>query len=125
MRFTSFVTFKSNWYLPSSMCIPSQGAGRKHGIHLCHAPVAVDMLDSGHPPLNIDGGDIIVPFQSATQTAVQCFWLKPIEPHCLTTGEILRDHGLKKICIPGTGWISKTLVVAVVARPWQCRYHGA
>ena len=46
-----------------------------------------DPDDPAHPPLNFDDPNTIVPFTPAGGGELQCFWLRPIDPHCLTNSE--------------------------------------
>ena len=49
-----------------------------------------DMDDPAHQPLSFNDPVNIVPFGlpegSASEADVRCFWLQPVDPHCLLTG---------------------------------------
>jgi hypothetical protein len=49
-----------------------------------------DMDDPAHQPVSFNDPVNIVPFGwqegSSNEADVRCFWLQPVDPHCLLTG---------------------------------------
>ena len=59
------------------------------------------MDDPAHQPLSFSDPSNIVPFglqEGATgEAAVRCFWLQPVDPHCLLTGARSNVGGVRSL----------------------------